>query len=565
MYSDKQNALQLISLLKQNDIKTVVISPGSRHIPFAHSVENDSFFNCYAIIDERSAGYFALGLIQKIGKPVVICCTSGTAALNYTPAVAEAYYQRLPLIIITGDKPFRSLHQLPGQMVPQVTPFKDIVKKSVDIFEAKEIDDIIYINRMINEAFIELHWDGDGPVHINLQASSPLDNFSTKDIPIARKIFKKKIDLLKSNEIDEIIKTMNNKKILFLYGQNKPISSDEESILSIFFEKLCCVVVADNISNIHGKHIFTCSNLLYSKISLSERKYFSPDIVITYGGELVSKEINKLFSNKTTHWHIDEKNDIIDQFNILNTQYIGCLKKFALMINNKMVEANKNIEYFERWNLLRNGIIFENRSWSDLLVLEKVNKYLPESSSLHIANSNSIRNMQFVEVKASVKVFCNRGTSGIDGCMSTAAGYAAANEGITLLIIGDLSFFYDSNAFWNNHHSKNFKVLLINNNTGELLRLFYGKKSIPSFSPLFGISKINAEHYAKLHGIEYLSAKNLEEFDETLTKFFTVSKVPVILEVFVSGYETEKALSEIYNDNSPNDLRIARKIKKMFT
>ena len=180
MYSNKKNVLQLAALLREYGIDHVVVSPGSRIAPLTQTFSQHPAFKCFTVVDERSAAFFALGLIQKINRPVAVCCTSGTALLNFGSAVAEAFYQQLPLLVISADRPAAWIGQMDGQTLPQPGIFNTLVKKSVQLPEPVTEEDEWYCNRLINEALLELNHYGKGPVQINVPLSEPLFEFTTE-------------------------------------------------------------------------------------------------------------------------------------------------------------------------------------------------------------------------------------------------------------------------------------------------------------------------------------------------------------------------------------------------
>jgi 2-succinyl-5-enolpyruvyl-6-hydroxy-3-cyclohexene-1-carboxylate synthase len=565
MITTKQNAIELVALLKQYGIDHVVISAGSRHIPFAVTMENDSFFKCFSVIDERSAAYFALGLIMKLQKPVAICCTSGTAALNYHPAIAEAFYQKLPLVVITGDKPTRFLNQNTGQMVPQAYIFKDITKYSVDVPECKVESDRMYVNRLINEALLELDHHGKGPVHINIHESAPLDSFSDGTVPVVRKITRYSVMKLDEQSCKHIISELKNKKILIFFGQQPPQDEEKILLLNKFISIYKPVIIADNISNLSDSPVFLNSNIIFSKISHLQIKNYSPDILITFGGELVSNEVLKLVTsvNSVINWYISEDGSVRDQFNNLTNVFEGCLFDWISMILKYSDFSSEDLRinncYFNDWK----SVIFKKTEidvFSDLYCIQRFMTQIPLDSVLYLGNSNAIRFSQFFQSNR-MTFFCNRGTSGIDGSLSTAAGYASISKEIIYVIIGDLSFFYDSNAMWNQYFSTNLRILLINNSIGGLLHNTW-KKNIPNAqSKLYGTNTFSAEGICKTFNIQYFSASSISEYEEKLPLFMDISnKTSIIFEVF-SDYKVNE---QVYKDFILNDISFDRQIYNSF-
>ena len=220
MYTDKKNILQLVALLQAHGITKIVLCPGSRNIPIVHTLSNHPDFTCYAVTDERSAGYFAIGLTLNGGKPAAICCTSGTALLNLHPAVAEAFYQNVPLVVISADRPAAWIGQMDGQTLPQPGVFQSLVKKSVNLPEIHTDEDEWYCNRLINEALLEMNHHGKGPVHINVPISEPLFQFTTDTLPEVRVITRYQGLNVYDRDYNDLIDRMNKyQKRMIIVGQ----------------------------------------------------------------------------------------------------------------------------------------------------------------------------------------------------------------------------------------------------------------------------------------------------------------------------------------------------------
>lgn len=571
MYTNKKNALELIALLKAFDIKNVVISAGSRHIPFAVSIEKDNYFNSFSVIDERSAAYFAIGIILKTHEPCVICCTSGTAAANYYPAVAEAFYQKLPLIVVTGDKPYFQLNQNSGQMIPQAHIFKDVTKYEIDITECSTENELWYANLKMNEALLSLNFHGSAPIHINLQASAPLDVFDTQTLPNVRKISRfNNIYTIPKTIIVDFVKQLIEKNILIAFGQHMPLTHDEKEILKEFIHNFKPCIIADNTSNLGEENIISKSNECLRQIPIVSKKKFYPDIVITCGGQMISTDFFTLVkeSNCTDIWHIDADGAVQDELKglkvIFSTDFFEFCKYANSIKNESFLEVEANSGYLDLWMNIKKQLKCQIENFSDLYVSRSLLTALPENTALHLANSNSIRYGQMTSISEGIPVLCNRGTSGIDGCVSTAVGYSALHDGLTVLLVGDLTFFYDSNGLWNKHLSKNFRVLLNNNSIGELLNSQWKSFRNDNAQSIFGHNNCSAKGIAESMGMDYISASNKDEFDTLINYFLNLnSEKPILFEVFTSVPENEKALQDYQSSNQSMDRVIYHKLKNI--
>jgi len=568
MYSDIKSVQIIISLLKKFEIKHIVISPGARHTSFVHSVETDSFFTCYSIVDERSAAFFALGLIQELGEPVVISCTSGTSICNYTSAVSEAFYQKLPLVVITADRNPYYLNQQEEQMVPQVNILREICKKTVTLPIVKDQKDFWYCSRLVNEALLEINHHGTGPVHINFPVEESLFAFNTPQLPEVTKINRISLtdeDEIWTNKADELKRAS---KILISYGQAPPINNDLKEMIECFVRKYQCAIIVDHLSNLkcYGiVEIFTVSRT-------ADKAFYDemlPDIVITMGANSV--EIRGwlgTYPGRFKHWHVGEEGIISDPFKSL-TDIFECsnayfFNKLFDQVNDDVVENT----YLKKWQAKVESIKIPDFNYSDIYSVQQFMKSIPRNSLLQIGNSNSARLPQHFPLDESIKVYCNRGTNGIDGSMSTFIGQAITNKGLCFLFIGDLSFFYDMNGLWNQYIGKNIRIMLNNNGCGEV---FYGNPNMCDI-PTLGIHtaadhNTSAKAWVESRGFKYLCATNKKEFDEMLPVFMNKdSSEPIFFEVVTDKNINVHEINNFYNLNRTFSKKTAVKnvVKKMI-
>lgn len=561
MYSTKKNILQLAALLKAYDINQVVLSPGSRNAPIAETLTKIPGMNCFAVTDERSAAFFALGIIQKTQKPVAICCTSGSALLNYGPAIAEAFYQELPLVVISADRPQAWIGQMDGQTLPQTGSFTAILKKSVQLPEVNTPEDEWYCNRLINEALIEMTRQGNGPVHINIPISEPMFEFTEPCLPDVRSINTHK-KILQNIGYDEKYNAdwYQASKRMILIGQLPP-SHPVTGELPVF-NATDCVILTENLSNIHtsGQTIKNFDAMLYS-LPKEQWKEYAPDLLITFGGHIISKRIKELIRTypPKKHYHFTSSNGIPDLFksltDIIQTDIASFLRaQYCKSPINKEDEK----PYFQQWKEASRNVnqkLFQQASefpFSALYAIKEMQKALPaQPASLLLGNSSSVRYAQLFPFSAEVKVYSNRGINGIDGSMSTAVGFAAVNnDEPTYLIIGDLSFFYDMNALWNKHINSNLRILLINNGGGEIFH------ALPKLNKLTSLSGYVASHHttsaeawAEACGFCYLQASNKESFDTGLVSFMKrKTDKPLLFEVTTSIDEDTDLLRTFYHE-----------------
>lgn len=535
MYSNNKMVLQLISLLKQNNIKRIVVSPGSRHFALVHSLEADNFFKLYSVVDERSAAFFALGLIQKTGEVVAITCSSGTACMNYGSAIVEAFYQKLPLLILSSDRNPQLLNQLEDQFYDQYDTFTNCTKYRGQLPIIKDDTDEWYCNRIINEAIIELNHHGKGPVHINIPfIAHHTDTFQTIELPLVRKISLHKADI---NDSEWILYTerLKQKKIMIVWGQSVEQSKEFKKAIEDFSNNFDAIILTDKISNCHAKNSIQNTTVVLSILTPEERINFLPDIVITIGGNYIFNNELKYYlsTGQIEHWQVGYEDKVCDPFHRLTD--IFEMGEYTFF-NKITTFADYTIEgkYVNSWKEISLLPELPTPEFNELYAIGSLIKNLPKNVDLQLANSCTIRMSHFFPTDETVTVNCNRGVNGIDGSMSTAVGFSADNDRPTFYITGDLSFFYDMNSLWIRHISNKMHILLINNGGGAIM-----------YSPLNDeirktlLPHISAGHHTSARGwveslgFKYISASNAKEVDDYMKTFIDVDlNVPILFEIF---------------------------------
>lgn len=562
MLTSKKNVLQLVGLLKSHGIKKIVTSPGNRNLPIIHTIEQDPFFECYSIVDERSAAFFGIGLILKTQEPVAICCTSGTAVLNYSSAVAEAFYQKIPLIVITVDRERALLGQYEDQMIHQQNVFSNIVKKSVDVQEVLTDQDEWLCNRLINEAILATHHHGIGPVHINIEITNKdVVKFDVECLPKVRKI-NRNIEAIGNVDWSKHVHALSNfSKIVVVYGQSSAINVAENSELIDFLKHTNAVVFTDNLSNFHHENLVKNITGILSTASSDVKNSLKPDLVITMHG-MSLPEIRKYLRRYSPkeHWHIAEDGEIVDQYQCLSEVFECTPEVFLKRINNEIKPSEKLSsigDYTDKWLNLDSSFPKPKVGYSNIFAIGNLIENLPRNSSLHLANSSCVRLAQYFDVDSSVTVFSNRGTSGIDGCLSTAVGFSSQkSDDLTFIMIGDLTFFYDMNAIWNHHVGNGLRILLLNNGGAGLFQYTIGKDKVHTLDVnIAAAHSTSAEAWARSVGLTYLSARNDVEFNISLPDFLDKDHGhPILFEVFTSMDRDAEEL-KLLNGKQSNTLK----------
>ena len=550
MYTDKKNILQLVALLRAHGIKRIVLCPGSRNIPLVQTLANIPDFTCYPVTDERSAGFFALGLALLGGGPAAVCCTSGTALLNLHPAVAEAYYQQVPLVVISADRPAAWIGQMDGQTLPQPGVFGTLVKKSVSLPEVVSEEDEWYCNRLINEALLELSHHGKGPVHINVPISEPFFLLPVNELPNARVITRYQGLNVYDKDYQPLIDRLNRyQRRMVVVGQMNLIYLFDKRYTKMLYKHFAWF--SENISNqtVPGMPIRNIEPLLCS-MNQEEQEKMRPELLITYGGHVISKRLKRFLRKHppVEHWHISPDGEVMDLYGSLTTLIemdpFEFLEKIAPMMD------NRTPDYPRGWEARSKAIPQADFAYSEMSAIGKVIRQLPVPCSLHLANSSTVRYAQLFDVPSEVEILSNRGTNGIEGSLSTAIGYATASDKLNFIIIGDLSFFYDMNALWNSNYGANVRILLLNNEGGEIFHALPGlvlHENARRF--VTATHKSSAHAWAEDRGFEYLSAHNDAELDEAVKRFTepSVTQRPMLLEVFTDKQLDIELLKEYYH------------------
>lgn len=491
MYSSKQNVNILTSLLVAHGIHHAVVCPGSRNAPIVHNLNECPDIHCYPVTDERSAGFYALGMTQALKEPVVVCVTSGTALLNLYPAVAEAYYQHRSLVVVSADRPQQWIDQLDGQTLPQPDALGCFVKKAVSLPEPHDEDTRWYCNRLINEALMVKH----GPVHINVPITEPLFDFSTSELPKERKIELLPADISNVTLSHVCRMFMQAKRPMLIAGQPMNPLMDE-----------AVVQIGDDVDYI-------------------------PDFVLYTGGSIVSKRLKHFLRKAKETWVVNSEGEVTDTFMNLTHVVQGDGDVVADMVRSNLEETPH--PFVQKWEALlaqiRQQVEAKELPYSSAAVV----KYFEQkrgSNIVHYANSMAIR---LANTYSKAPVYCNRGVNGIEGSLSTAAGFSCVTDEKVFCVIGDLSFFYDQNALWNQNLRGNLRILLLNNGKGGIFDMLPGLEKSPARDKF-----VAAEHHATAEGIcqqndiYYQQATTTEEMQRGIDLLLTSEfSRPMVLEV----------------------------------
>lgn len=559
MYSDIPAAQTLVLYFKSKGVKNIVISPGSRNAPLTISFTKNSFFNCFSIVDERCAAFFAMGMAQHLQEPVAVICSSGSAMLNFYPAVAEAYYSDIPLVVVSADRPSYRIDIGDGQTIRQ----ENVLERHIG-YSANLKQDVSHATKTISkygesllgnsQEEVQVHnekeiakalaiaFDEKYPVHINIPFEEPLyGRVEEPSIQIQNIEIETGLGTPTEENWDELSKIWSNSsKKMVLVGVNRH-SVIEAEVLEMLANDPNTVLFTETTSNLHHPDFFESIDSIIAPIEKSESREelfqkLQPELLVTFGGLIVSKKIKAFLREykPEQHWHIDTKK-ANDTFYCLTKHIkINPNQFFKRMGANGSDESNFKTFWEHRkdnYEKKRKDYLKEI-PFSDFMAFDRIIKTIPKGYQVHLANSSTVRYAQLFAMDPSLQVFCNRGTSGIDGTTSTAIGSSIYSNMPTVLLTGDLSFFYDSNALWNKYLRPDFRIVLINNSGGGIFRILPGKEDTEEFETFFETShQLSAKHLAKMYGFDHITAKNENELEAGLEEFYSSSERTKILEV----------------------------------
>ena len=565
-------ARSIVALCEAKGIDHVVISPGSRNAPLTNGFAWNPNIKTYSIVDERCAAFVALGMAQQLQRPVAVVCSSGSALLNYYPAIAEAFYSDIPLVVISADRPIERIDIGDGQTIRQKNVFENHILYSANLYsevvmenssEDKKLQQKQFESQRHNEREINLALnkaiEGKGPVHINVPFYEPLyeevEDVEVNPLQILPEIIERTYSKAQLQAYADLWNRAERKMIIV--GVEQP-NSIEQKFLEELAKDESVIVFTETTSNVQQPKFFTRIDTIIGPIEKDENpeelfRALQPDILLTFGGMIVSKKIKAFLRNYNPkqHWHVDPKK-AYNTFFSLNKHFETSVNSFF----ENFLPLTQKIEstYGSFWQDVRSRRQQRHEEYmneipySDLKAMQLVVPKMPKNNVLHLANSSTIRYAQLFKWDESLKIYCNRGTSGIDGSISTSVGAAMTAEEPVLMITGDLSFFYDSNALWNNYIPKNYRIIILNNHGGGIFRILPGNKNSDTFDTYFEtVHDMNAKPLCELYGFDYAAASSSEEIEQALNGFFDTSEKPRLLEIFTPRKVNDEVLLNYFS------------------
>ena len=563
-YSSIPAAQAVVMHCKHSGIRHIVISPGSRNAPLVLGFTNDSFFKCYSVVDERSAAFFALGMAQQLEEPVAAVCTSGSALLNYYPAVAEAFYSDIPLVLISADRPTYKIDRGDGQTIRQDRVFdrhiaysahlqQDVTHATATIASLapqmlnrqKELEsiqeDIQQNNHEQLRIALQKALRQKSPVHINVPFEEPLYEL-TGDLKVEAPEYPTNKPLHPEIEMGQFARVWSaSKRKMILVGVNQPGQIQQE-ILNKLAEDPSVLIFTETTSNLHHPKAFPSIDSIIAPIEKSQDKdrefeALRPEVLLTFGGLIVSKKIKAFLRDykPAFHWHIHPIK-AYDTFFCLSHH----VRTDPNIFLNDLIKGYKDVRstYRDSW-LKRKSYVLDKRSqyleqvpFTDFTAFARLIKSIPKAYMVQLANSSTVRYAQLFDMFPGNPVYCNRGTSGIDGSTSTAIGASVHYKAPTLLISGDLSFLYDINGLWNNHIRPDFRIVVVNNGGGGIFRILPGKEESPEFEEFFETPQSQSiQSICSAYGLEYCEAEDETSLLKQLESFYNPSGLPKLLDI----------------------------------
>ncbi len=558
MYTIAKNVQIVIALLKEHGINQLVLSPGGTNAAFVRGVQDDPYFQCYSVVDERSALYFAIGIYLSTGKIVAMCCTSAQATRNYIPGLTEAFYKHVPILAITFSKHPQYTYQEYMQAPDQTSLPKDAVRASYALPYISNEHDRMQCERMVNEAILELTHRVSAPIQLNVPM---LDTELTQDVdselPTVKVIRRYTTTDLKNLKIGE-------KRVLIVVGENRGIDDTE---IVRFVSSTNSVIYVNHLSNLKNDYAIN-GNLLLTCITQKEfDESYCPDILITIGGQTGDYPLyHKLAESgvRYEHWRISESGDVVDTYDHLTRIYECSINEFFSAYHG----SDSNCEYRDCWKQsVKSYQTNIDLPLSAAFVAQQMSKVIPDSSYVHFSILNSLRTWNLFEFENKVKCFCNVGAFGIDGCMSTFLGQSIMVEDLCFMFVGDLSFFYDMNSLGIRHIKNNVRIILINNNGGVEFKLGGNKEKNAKTDKYIAAAGHfrNAKGWAQTNGFYYFLVNTTEDFMSIKQSLIIASDAPMLVEVSISDADDFKGYLSILkaNDNRSLSQKIAGRLKRV--
>lgn len=562
--SAKLEVQLVVDACLKGGITHIVLSPGSRNAPLSIAFDEHPGFTTFVVPDERAAAFYALGMAQQLQRPVAITCTSGSAPLNYFPAIAEAYYQCIPLVVLTADRPKEWVDQGDGQTIVQENVFGSHVLSAVQLNTIHTDQHRWLFERQCAETIQRANGKRQGPVHLNIPFNEPL--YQTTEEPATIRQWIRLAEgetILTRDEAQFVTEQWNRAQRRMIIVGQMPRNPRLQKALAELANDPSVAILVEHTSNLQDNRFVHCIDRSLNRIQPEAVADYSPDLIIMLGGAIVSKRIKTFLRASDGVQTIRVGNDFpfMDTFQSLIFTTAVDPSVFIALLHDATGETVRASRFGAAWKQLdlQSGMEHEDYlksvPFSDLKAMEIVLDVVPENAQLHIGNSSIIRYALLFDPVKSIRYWCNRGTSGIDGSSSTACGAALMEpQNWHVLVSGDMSFFYDSNAFWTNHQPANLRIFVLNNGGGDIFNIIPGPDSTPQKDRYFVAKQaFSAEHICRAYGVDYFTADSVESIEQQMGAFFTHEEngAPKLMEIQTAGIENSAILKRYFEETKP--------------
>ncbi|MGB1103143.1 MAG: 2-succinyl-5-enolpyruvyl-6-hydroxy-3-cyclohexene-1-carboxylic-acid synthase [Crocinitomicaceae bacterium] len=545
----------LVEIAVKHGLRKVVISPGSRNAPLVIAFDAHPKIETYLVHDERSAAFMALGMAEESGHPVAVTCTSGSAPANYTPAITEAYYRQIPLLILTADRPSDLIDHGDGQTIRQKGMFSNFIKNQFQLPDSPKNDQIKESDEMINLAFQDLIETPCGPVHINIPLAEPLYELTEEPIDPMIIPVETPNKKLKNDQISELVDIWSKaEKKLIIIGQASPKHFSIEEWQPILADPCVAVLVENTANFIHFERFCHAIDRTLALIHPDEIEKYRPDLLISMGGAIISKRIKAFFRKNKPKWNWRVGSFLIqeDTYKSLThfldaqpSELIRCIGQANIPTLSNYGSQWKQLDFIAMDRM--EGFLM-SADFSDLKAFELILDTIPDGANIHMANSSVVRYCQLFNPVRGMRYYSNRGVSGIDGSTSTALGIAIESpQRLNVLISGDVSFLYDSNAIWNKYLPSNFRIIVISNGGGGIFKIIDGPKTTAQLDYFFAETEVDLGALCKAYGLKHISVESEIDFMSACPDFYAdIHDKPVVMEVKTKGIQNDAILKQYF-------------------
>lgn len=506
------------------------------------------------VVDERSAAFVALGMAARSGEPVAICCTSGSALLNYAPALAEAFYRHVPLIAVSADRPSEWIDQADSQTMRQRGALSSVTKKCVDI--AVDVSEVVS-DRLVNEAVLSALQEPRGPVHINVQLAPPLGRTEKAEVrPRVIRMMEPRGDL-RYEQVRALGEELNGRRILIVAGGCAP-SPRLHRALGRMASMPDVVVTGEPTSNLHVRGLVGDVDSLLASVTDDVAGSFYPDVVVSFGLPVVSMRLKswlRAAPEAMEHWALGYDSLTADTFRHLtmriNTDPAVFLSQLAGALKSGATNYRDSVAGAYLSAVGRRNDLLGRMPWADFMAVGRLLRLAGRKGwDVELSNGMTVRYAALFDNSGIHRMSANRGISGIEGSTSTAVGAALASQHSTLLITGDTSAFYDIAGLASTDLPSGFRIAIIDNGGGNIFRIVANTRSLDEREQFLACHKpvgVSWADVARSYRLDFFEASSFVEFDSVAGEFAASGRAAMLV-VHTDGPESAKLYQQYFNN-----------------